>query len=76
MMLTSLIYLFHRNVKTGDWKTYEDLLKNSFLKLKNDPTIDQLGDDYFNGISFLILRYHCLFNLNYFITTFDHLFDC
>eukprot|EP01059_Diplonema_ambulator_P037344 TRINITY_DN983_c0_g1_i6.p1 TRINITY_DN983_c0_g1~~TRINITY_DN983_c0_g1_i6.p1 ORF type:complete len:132 (+),score=40.19 TRINITY_DN983_c0_g1_i6:512-907(+) len=38
---------YSRNVHTGDWKTYEDIV-NRHGPL--DEEVDQVGDDYFNGL--------------------------
>eukprot|EP01063_Lacrimia_lanifica_P017908 TRINITY_DN24891_c0_g1_i1.p1 TRINITY_DN24891_c0_g1~~TRINITY_DN24891_c0_g1_i1.p1 ORF type:complete len:334 (+),score=115.32 TRINITY_DN24891_c0_g1_i1:57-1058(+) len=37
---------YSRNVKTGEWKTYEDLWKS---KKGFGAEVDKVGDDYFNG---------------------------
>jgi len=46
---------YSRNVRTGDWKTYEDLVKVNYDKIKNNPKLNQISDDYFNGV-FLIKK--------------------
>lgn len=37
---------YGRNTKTGDWKTYEDLIQQHKLT----PPMDEVGDEYFNGV--------------------------
>lgn len=43
--LTMGLPFYSRDVKTGQWKTYEDLVRSGPL----DPSVDQVGNNYFNG---------------------------
>jgi len=45
--LTLGLPFYARNIKTGDWKTYEDLVQ----KYKPGPRVDRVGnDEYMNGV--------------------------
>jgi len=49
--LTMGLPFYARNVKTGQWTTYEDLARDG--KLADRPDLDQVGNDYFNGVDMI-----------------------
>eukprot|EP00037_Helgoeca_nana_P024780 m.265703 g.265703 ORF g.265703 m.265703 type:complete len:341 (-) comp26755_c0_seq1:3310-4332(-) len=50
--LTMGLPFYSRDVRTGDWATYEDIVK-IHAGGTLDPDIDQLGDRYFNGAAMI-----------------------
>ena len=48
-LLTLGVPFYGRHIKTGDWKSYEDLVQMNAALLKNRPEVDEAGGYYFNG---------------------------
>ena len=51
--LTMGLPFYARDVRTGEWTTYEDVVKIHAKGTTLDPSVDQLGDRYFNGIDMI-----------------------
>eukprot|EP00729_Bicosta_minor_P006103 gene6103-11828_t len=47
--LTMGLPFYSRDVRTGEWDTYEDLVKRHAPKAGLKPGVDQIGNRYFNG---------------------------
>jgi GH18 family chitinase len=57
--LTMGLPFYSRDVRTGDWATYEDIVK-IHAGGTLDPDIDQLGDRYFNGAAMIRRKTACV----------------
>lgn len=58
--LTLGLPFYSRNTRSGDWKTYEDLIQQH----KITPEMDEVGEEYFNGINMMKHKTNFAFEQN------------